>query len=274
MTQIPKIIYRTAPTMHTSLETLYINTEIDNPGWKIKFYNDEDCLTFFKKDFSNDNQKLKNDVIFSYNKLKPGAFKADLWRLCVIYEYGGVYSDASQAFKIPIDKIIDTTKDFSIIKDIPSKISTLSKKIIVLEGLQIALFASVKKHPFLKKYIQTIIFNVRNLFYGPGTLCVTGPALAFQVAKRYNFLKDITIIGLQSNATEYCNNKGVLIVKTKKENHKKIIYGDNKAYSELWKERNIYNLSNEEKPKIESLKKYTKFRQKVKTRARVFASMW
>ena len=272
MTKIPKNIYRTAPTMHTALKKLYLNTELANPGWKIKFYNDEDCLTFLKEDFSNDNEDFKNDVLFSYNRLKPGAYKADLWRLCVIYEYGGVYSDATQRFKIPIDKIIDTTKDFCIVKDKCSKMDKLSKKPVVSGALQIALFASVKKHPFLKKYIETIIYNVRNLFYGPGTLCVTGPVLAYQVAKRFNFLKDITIIGIQGK-DQYLNNKGVSIVQTKKKNHNKIIYGNNKTYITLWTERNIYNLSNEEKLKLKSLKKNTKIRQKVKTRARIFASM-
>ena len=91
----------------------------------------------------------------SYNKLIPSAYKADLWRLCVIYEYGGVYSDASQIFKIPIDQIIDTKKEFCIIKD---------KTFNNYQGLQIALFSSVKRHPFLLKYIFVGI-KVKDSFF-------------------------------------------------------------------------------------------------------------
>ena len=94
MSLIPKNIYRTAPFLHPKLKKLYLNTEIQNPGWKIKFYNDKDCINFLKNEFSKDNLDLRKKVLKSYNKLIPTAYKADLWRLCVIYEYV-VYSDAS-----------------------------------------------------------------------------------------------------------------------------------------------------------------------------------
>ena len=34
------------------------------------------------------------DVLMAYDRLIPTAFKADLWRYCVLYKYGGVYLDA------------------------------------------------------------------------------------------------------------------------------------------------------------------------------------
>ena len=46
MSLIPKNIYRTAPFLHPKLKKLYLNTELQNPGWKIKFYNDKDCINF------------------------------------------------------------------------------------------------------------------------------------------------------------------------------------------------------------------------------------
>ena len=32
-------------------------------------------------------------VLYAYDKLIPGAFKADLWRYCIIYINGGIYID-------------------------------------------------------------------------------------------------------------------------------------------------------------------------------------
>ena len=256
MSLIPKNIYKTAPFLHPKLNKLYLNTELENPGWKIKFYNDKDCITFLENEFSNDNLDLKKKVLTSYNKLIPSAYKADLWRLCVIYEYGGVYSDASQIFKMPLDKIIDTTKEFCIIKDRPGIEQGGGAK-ANLNGLQIALFSSVKKHPDLLKYIENINMNVHKLAYGQSTLHVTGPHLAYEVANKYNFLDKIKIIGCQSSNIGYTNNDGIVIVQ-KATFHRNIVYGDSlqyKHYDKLWRERKIFNISDENKKNKSEQKK-------------------
>ena len=239
MSLIPKNIYKTAPYLHQKLKKLYLNTEIQNPGWKIKFYNDKDCIKFLENEFSKDNLDLRKNVLKSYNKLIPSAYKADLWRLCVIYEYGGVYSDASQIFKIPIDQIIDTKKEFCIIKD---------KTFNNYQGLQIALFSSVKRHPFLLKYIEEIINNVRNRKYGVSCLHVTGPGLAYDVANKYEFLDKLKIIGRMGNSKncKYLNNDRKEIV-IKADFHKNVVYRENPHlhYGPLWRKKKIYNISNE-----------------------------
>lgn len=256
MSVIPKNIYKTAPFLHPKLKKLYLDTEIQNPDWKIKFYNDKDCIHFLENEFSKDNLDLKKNVLNSYNKLIPSAYKADLWRLCVIYEYGGVYSDASQIFKIPIDQIIDTTKEFCIIKDRDGKKQGGGAK-ANLYGLQIALFSSVKKHPFLLKYIENINMNVHKLAYGKSSLHVTGPHLAYEVANKNKFLDKIKIVGQQVSNNAYINNDGKEIVQ-KAKYHRDIVYGDNlrfKHYDKLWRERKIYNISNENKsPKKKKIK--------------------
>ena len=62
MSLIPKNIYKTAPYLHQKLKKLYLNTEIQNPGWKIKFYNDKDCIKFLENEFSKDNLDLRKNV--------------------------------------------------------------------------------------------------------------------------------------------------------------------------------------------------------------------
>ena len=99
---IPKVIYKTAPSYHPTIQKINKDIETQNPGWKVKFYNDEDCLNFLKNDFQNDKPLFKKNVIIGYNKLIPGAYKADLWRLCILYQYGGVYIDASSEILEPI----------------------------------------------------------------------------------------------------------------------------------------------------------------------------
>lgn len=49
-------------------------------------FNDADCLEFIAREYPP-------DVLMAYQSLIPTAFKADLWRYCVLYKYGGVYLD-------------------------------------------------------------------------------------------------------------------------------------------------------------------------------------
>jgi hypothetical protein len=50
-------------------------------------FNDADCREFIAREYPP-------DVLMAYDRLIPTAFKADLWRYCVLYKYGGVYLDA------------------------------------------------------------------------------------------------------------------------------------------------------------------------------------
>ncbi len=47
---------------------------------------DSDCRSFIAREYPP-------DVLMAYDRLIPTAFKADLWRYCVLYKYGGVYLD-------------------------------------------------------------------------------------------------------------------------------------------------------------------------------------
>jgi hypothetical protein len=49
-------------------------------------FHDEDCRAFIEREYPP-------DVLMAYDRLIPTAFKADLWRYCVLYKYGGAYLD-------------------------------------------------------------------------------------------------------------------------------------------------------------------------------------
>ncbi len=50
-------------------------------------FHDAACSEFIAREYPP-------DVLMAYDSLIPTAFKADLWRYCVLYKYGGVYLDA------------------------------------------------------------------------------------------------------------------------------------------------------------------------------------
>jgi mannosyltransferase OCH1-like enzyme len=88
MTNIPLNIFQ---TWHTKNLPSFMAKNIENlqkinPEFKYQLFDDNDCL-----DFIHDN--YDTDVLNAYNMLIPGAFKADLWRYCILYKYGGIYLD-------------------------------------------------------------------------------------------------------------------------------------------------------------------------------------
>jgi mannosyltransferase OCH1-like enzyme len=49
-------------------------------------YSNKDCDDFIKNHF-------ERKVYEAYSRLPMGVMKADLWRYCIIYKYGGIYAD-------------------------------------------------------------------------------------------------------------------------------------------------------------------------------------
>lgn len=88
---IPKNIYQT----HKSIN--YINTKPKlvkaikswvkhTKKFNYFFYNNQMCDDFIKNNFDE-------NVYKAYSILPMPVMKADLWRYCIIYKYGGIYAD-------------------------------------------------------------------------------------------------------------------------------------------------------------------------------------
>ena len=57
-------------------------------------FHDQDCRSFIESEYPP-------DVLMAYDRLIPTAFKADLWRYCVLYKYGGAYLDVKYSWGGP-----------------------------------------------------------------------------------------------------------------------------------------------------------------------------
>ncbi len=101
--QIPKRIFQTLKTnLYPSKwieKTIEPNRKL-NPEYQYFFFDDLDCRLFIKENFSR-------DVYRAFTSLIPGSFKADLWRYCVLYIYGGCYLDMRLVLIKTLDEIID-----------------------------------------------------------------------------------------------------------------------------------------------------------------------
>jgi len=159
--KIPRVIYQTFESydvpdeMYRSVNS-WINS---NPEYEHYFFNEEDRINFIEKNFDS-------RVLESYLRLLPGAFRADLWRCCVLYENGGVYVDADMICLKSLNELISEYDTFITCRDDPMSTQFLANGFI----------ASTPKHPFLKRQIDNIVDNVENLrvrYY----LDISGPGL-------------------------------------------------------------------------------------------------
>lgn len=85
-----------------------------NPDFDIQLNFDIHCIEFLKKHFSPEIAKL-------FISIPQGMYKADLWRLCRLYEYGGVYADVDLVPYLNIDTL-DKHTFYSCLADDPRSI--------------------------------------------------------------------------------------------------------------------------------------------------------
>mmetsp|Transcript_27899 Transcript_27899/g.67591 ORF Transcript_27899/g.67591 Transcript_27899/m.67591 type:complete len:833 (-) Transcript_27899:678-3176(-) len=151
---IPRIIHQTFfedvttekyPNMSRLVESF------KQSGWVYRFYDDDTSLNFLSTHFPP-------EVRQAYEALRPGAFKADLFRYCVLLIYGGVYADVDIMLESNLDHAIGPDVGFMVPQDEPG--TPIEKRMCLWNGM----IAAAPGHPFLAKVIETVVNNVRNRF--------------------------------------------------------------------------------------------------------------
>lgn len=171
MSIIPKNVYLTWSTLDffPELKQNINNLKERNPEFKFHIYDDKMCREFIAKHFSK-------NVLNTYDKLIPGAYKADLWRYCVLYINGGIYMDIKLC-TIPPFKLIDVADDEYLVSDRPA--NTIYNAFMVCKA----------RNLLLKCAISKIMYNVKNKIYGIDPLDPTGPRLLGTLASTLNKFK-------------------------------------------------------------------------------------
>jgi len=193
-----------------------------NPRFNHYLFDDDDCREFIKNNF-------EPNVLHTFDSLIPGAYKADLWRYCVLYKNGGIYLDIKYR---PLNnfRFITMTESEHWVLDADKN------------GVYNALMVCKPKNEILLKAINKIIENVKNKFYGNSSLEPTGPHLLasfFSSNEKNNF--DMKHSFYSSHENRFIHFNCYLILKSYSgylEEHsinKKVEH-----YNELWIKRQIY----------------------------------
>ena len=222
---IPLNIYQTWSTkelpqkMRERVEQL----KIQNPKFNHYLFDDNDCREFIKTHF-------KPDVLNAYDRLIPGAYKADLWRLCILFIKGGIYLDIKLAC-INGFKLIELTEEEHFVKDRPSN------------SIYNALMACLPGNIFLFKCIIQIVENVKNNFYGECPLSPTGPKMIGSVIVNNKLGANIDMIHYEGGGYIIYKNRFVISTEYPEyENERKSQYNikNTKRYDKLWENKTIY----------------------------------
>jgi len=213
--KIPKKIFQTWKNhdMGTEMKnTVYSITE-KNPEYQYKLFDDDECAEYIKNNFDK-------DVLDAYNNLIPGAFKADLFRYCILYKEGGIYMDCKMIDEIPFRNFINPEDECILVKDsYQAEITEFN-----IKGIYNAFMCTIPNNQLLKKAIDKIVFNSINLYYPMNPFVVTGPSL-LGVLLQENTINcrflDHPFIGLHyTNHNNGIFNNGLLIYKTYKNYYK------------------------------------------------------
>ena len=226
---IPKIIHKTGPNKFNNLpqevSDIFKETLKNNPDYELKYYDDDMCYSLIKDNFDS-------NVLWAYETLIPTAYKADLFRYCVLYLYGGIYSDLTQQFLQPLDNYINYDKDTLILTE------DFSYSSYTYPGVQISFMCTIPKNEIYIKCIDNICKNCQNFYYGKTSLDITGPYLFKNTLNTFNINYIIKLKQINNYLIDYHDNKHV--IKTKSKNHHNILYKNSNHYSNLWFFRKVF----------------------------------
>ncbi len=161
---IPKKIYQTHKTFEKlpkGMQQTLKRTENMHPNCEYVYYDDQTCDEFIEENFHY-------RIVNAYKTLVPGAYKADLFRYCLLYKHGGIYLDASMYCLKSFEDMIwsKTDKHYQFVSAVDQDQSG---------GAYNAFIAAVPKHPILAMAINICVHRIERREYGRSTLYPTGP---------------------------------------------------------------------------------------------------
>ena len=236
---IPKVMYKTGIDEYEKVNYILItifNKIIQDNDIDIEYYSDEGSRQFIENNFDK-------EVLWAYDKLIPGAYKADLFRYCILYKRGGIYSDLSQRFMVPLSEIIDFQNDnLVLVRDVNHRHLRGVKTGLDIPGIQINFMASRPRNKIYLDVINNIVYNCKVRYYGGNPLSPTGPSLFYKNLQEYKgeYKVNLRQRVYPNNSIVDQNNR--VIILNKINNHNSIMLKGKPHYSVLWMQGRIYSI--------------------------------
>jgi mannosyltransferase OCH1-like enzyme len=195
----------------------------NNPEFKHYLFDDNDCRDFIKSNFGQ-------DVVNAFDTLEPGAYKADLWRYCVLYKSGGVYLDVKY----------NTCNGFKLIDLVNEQHFCLDNdKIYVYNAFMIC----KPENDILLKCIHKIVDNVRNQYYGANCLAITGPQMMLEFFTEDDRKRLRKVFFTDDNGNFYISyNERPILLAYPEYRMEQRMFQIKPHYGQYWNARKVYNV--------------------------------
>jgi len=155
-------------THHTRPDAYIENLKLWNPDFEILFFDNAQSEVFIAENF-------EKKVLQAYQDVKPGSFKADIFRYCALYILGGVYTDIQIPYQRGFSSLWDLSKDWLyLVQDSGDGTS-----------VQISTMAAPPSCLFFKMCIEKAVENIESRSYATSPWSVTGPELAGEYLRKY-----------------------------------------------------------------------------------------
>ena len=194
-----------------------------NPRFNYHLYDDNECREFIKNNFDN-------EVLNAYDSLIPGAYKADLWRYCILYKKGGIYLDIKY---VPTNgfRFVNLLESEHFVRDFGGG------------GVYNALLVCKAGNEILLKCINQIVQNVKDKFYGNSCLDPTGPNLLgkfFSDHEKNSFDLKHNLVGSNDYDKFILFNNHPVLKCYNGYFSERQKYASKQHYGQLWYNRQIY----------------------------------
>ena len=255
---IPLDIYQTwySKNLPPKMRECVYELKRQNPEFKHHLYDDKECRDFIKNNFDK-------SVLNAYDNLIPGAYKADLWRYCILYKKGGIYLDikfqCEKGFKLI--ELVD--KEYLVLDRPYASFITLEDELKMLNdkyyyyhiinnldstfwengeiGIYNAVMICKAGNPVLLKCIEQIVSNVEKHYYGYNPLAVSGPILLGKkyFANDYSKIKNFELFN-SLNGDYIVNKKRIILTHYPEYRIEQNIYANKEYYHKMWHNKTIY----------------------------------
>jgi mannosyltransferase OCH1-like enzyme len=167
--RIPKFIFRTSEfpleRLPRPIANILSATIAQNVNYTQVYFNGTERKAFVRDYFPQ--------YLGAYDVLIPGAFQADVFRLLVLYQFGGIYCDISLQFLKPVSHIVTNDDEFVAVKEVNNW------------GIQQTIIASYPRHALVKAMIDLVIDMIMRRDYSDSAIDITGPYAIYRAFNRF-----------------------------------------------------------------------------------------
>lgn len=259
---IPKYIWRTSKfplrSMPPQIKTILTHCAVMNPDYTQIYMDDDDIQDFINKEYPQYTRQ--------FNSLRPGAYKADIFRLLILYKHGGVYNDIGHEYLVPLSQIL-THQDEFLAGTEDNKQGSFK------HAMHNGMLAAYPANPLIKAVLEIIMEDVATCSYNADPLDLTGPAAlghAYNIwkanggtsdrsprsrvkfddnAPRGHALENNMHIKTLSHDAQnhFLLLDGKRVINTKFDGYYELMYGANhktkSKYDEQWRAKAVYDLT-------------------------------